>query len=156
MHHQSIGDKSDLTVIHSMWQAHPGSLLYWRVREVQRRVDDILDVETIAVTWGTNVATYLSFMALEIGLTRVFRRPLILSDSKDLITHIRSTNKHKNLKLNVVWHNLRTAYTQNQYALRWICGKSWKISDTLTKLKTGLAKLFSQTMRTGIIFVPRW
>jgi hypothetical protein len=110
-----------------------GSLLYWRMRVVQRRVDTIMDVETLALAYGSVTAEYLNNMKKEMQLSNREIKPLIYNDNQSTVTHIRSTNKHKNPRLNVLWAQLREAYTNNQFALGWLCGKAENTSDILTK-----------------------
>lgn len=131
-------------------------LLYWRVREVQRRVDTILDVETLSVQWGSNVCKFLTSLILELQLTIDKRRPLLFNDSDGLITHLKSTNKHSNMRLNVIFSTLRDSYTRNEFMLRWLCGKTMNLADILTKLKSAMLEPFRKAVRLCKWLVPRW
>lgn len=65
-----------------------GSLLYWRMRVVQRRVDDIMDVETLSLAYGSVTSEYLNNMKKEMELSNREIKPLIYNDNKSTVSHI--------------------------------------------------------------------
>jgi hypothetical protein len=130
-----------------------GTLVFWRSRIVARRVDSIMDVETLSIQYGSVVSEYLHNMLLELGLARRWLKPVLFNDNNSTITHIKSTNKHNNPRMNVMWSTLRTAYNQNKFGLRFLCGKTKNISDVLTKVKSSLTNLLYRCLRLGKIFV---
>ena len=130
------------------------SLIYWRTRVARRRVDTIMDVETLAIQYGTVVASYLNSMVIELHLTTRSLKPIVYNDNHSTISHIRSSNKHNNVRMNVIWGILRSEYNNNKFGLRFLCGKTLNLSDTLTKLKSGLTEQFYKALRTGSFYVP--
>ena len=122
-----------------------GSLLYWRMRVVQRRVDDILDVETLSLAYGSVTSEYLNNMKKEMQLSDREIKPFIYNDNNSTVSHIRSSNKHKNPRLNVLWSVLREAYTNNQFAIGWLCGKTQNTGDLLTKRTSPMLNIFLQS-----------
>jgi hypothetical protein len=130
-----------------------GTLIFWRARIVARRVDGILDVETLSIQYGSVVAEYLHNMLMEMGLAKKWIKPILFNDNNSTITHIKSTNKHNNPRLNVMWSTLRTAYNKNKFGLRFICGKTKNLSDCLTKVKSSISNLFYRCLRLGKMFV---
>jgi len=144
----TVRDKSDAPVFCD------ASLLYWRTRVVKRRVDAILDVETLSIQYGTCVAKYLDGLGTELGLFTGLK-PVIYNDNQSTVSHLKSTNRHSNARMNVLWETLRRAYTENEYALQFICGKTLNISDCLTKLKTPLNTLLLKALRLGKLYLPK-
>ena len=132
-----------------------GSLIYWRSKVVKRRVDTIMDVETLSIQYGSVVGQYLTDFLVELQLTARRLKPVIFNDNQSTVNHIKSTNKHQNVRLNVIWSTLRQAFTRNQFALSHTCGKSLNLSDVLTKSKTSISALFLKALRLGKIYLPR-
>ena len=81
---------------------------------------------------------------------------LLLNDSNSAITHTKSTNKHANPRLNVLWAALRAAYERNEFSLRFICGKTLNLADVLTKIKSSLSDVFLRVLRLGKVVIPRF
>ena len=130
------------------------SLLFWRLRVVKRRVDTIMDVETLAIQYSSVVVEYLNNMAKEMQLSKTQIKPLIYNDNQGTIDHMKSSNKHNNPRLNVIWATLREAYTNNKFGLRWLCGKTRNTSDILTKLGSCMEALFFRSCHLGKILIP--
>jgi len=61
---------------------------------------------------------------------------LTFNDNSSTISHIVSDNRHKNMRLSVIWGALRESYTKNVFGLRFMCGKTLDICD-VTKFKSG-------------------
>ena len=130
--------------------------IFWRLRQIKRRVDTIMDCETLSVAYASNVSRYLTGIACEMGVIKNKSvRPLILNDNNSCVTHIKSNNKPHNLRLSVLFNTLSRSYTKGEFSLRWICGKTRNVADVLTKDKSPLWQLFMKALRDGKLFVPR-
>ena len=114
-----------------------GSLVGWRCRVVRRKIDTVMDAETLSIQFGVNGGQFLSGGLTEFGFhgPNPGPKPITLNDNNSTISHIRSNNKHSNARLNVLWSSLRTAFTKNVFRLRFICGITVNLSDVFTKSK---------------------
>ena len=132
-----------------------GTALYWRLRVVKRRVDNILECETLSIAWGSVVARFLTGLVMELQLSRQKIPPLLLNDNQSSVSHVATGNKHANPRLNVIWSTLCSSFSKNEFVLRWLCGKNENLGDVLTKAKSPvlLPKLL-KALRTGKIFIP--
>ena len=145
LHYRGIGQS------HVGVDANP---LYWRSTTVKRSCLTILDGEVIVTQWGFNLCKYLQEICIEIGLIREGTPVLVLNDNNGHITHVKSTNRHCNPRLNSVWAVLRESYNKNLLTLRYICGKLKNIADPLTKVKSPLTSLLLQSIFRGRIEIP--
>ena len=130
------------------------SLLSWKTRKIVRRVDSILDCETLAIQYSSNACEFLKGLAIEFGLMSASSKPIIYNDNMSTISHICATNRHNNDRLNVIWSALRQGYNENRFGLKFICGKTLNIADCLMKLRSPLADLFYRTLRLGKVLLP--
>ena len=112
-----------------------------------------MDVETIAIQYGSAGAQYLTNMLKELGMNKSLK-PIVYNDNNSTISHIRSSNRHANARMNVLWSCLRQEFTQNKFNLKFLCGKTLNLSDMLTKAKSGMLNLYYKCARLGQIFVP--
>jgi len=122
----------------------PGTLCYWKCRVAKRKVESILDMETLAIQYGNQVGTYLNHILVKLGLNKSKLKP---------ITHISSGNRHANARLNVIWQCLREGYDRNLFGLRHISNE-YNLSDTLTKVKSNVSDLFRKCLRLGKLYLP--
>jgi len=93
------------------------TLVFWRPRMVIRRVDIIMDVETLSIAYATNCSAFLNCIITELDMNRKKIKPLTFNDNNSTISHIVSDNRHKNMRLNVIWGALRESYTKNVFGL---------------------------------------
>ncbi|CAD7970894.1 unnamed protein product [Amoebophrya sp. A25] len=128
------------------------SLVFWRTRVVIRRVGAILDVATLSIQCGSVAAEYLQNLGLGMQVVCSKLKPCIFNDNDSTITHVKSSNKHKNPRMSVIWGALRQAFTSNKLALKFLCGKSLNIVDVGTKLKSNALPLFIKSLRLGKLF----
>ena len=96
---------------------------------------------------------HLRAIAIELGLVAPSVPTLIYNDNKSLVTHVRSSNSHKNARLISVWSLLRNSYNEGRIVLRWLCGKTQNLSDVLTKVKSPMTSLLCQAMGKGSITI---
>lgn len=128
---------------------------YWRLRVVKRRVDNIMECETLAISWSTCVARYLTGLVTELGLNeKQYLKPVILNDNNSTISHLRSGNKANNPRLTVLWSTLCDSFNRGEFGLRHICGKTSNISDVLTKQKSPILTLLLKCLRLGKSYIP--
>ena len=135
------------------YQFVDASPIYWRVRQVKRRIDSILDCETLSVQYGTNTAQYLTGLATEMGIK--CGRPTIYNDNNSCVSHIKSSNKSANARLNVIFNTLSESYSNGKYALYHICGKERNIADIFTKSKSNMTNLFYRSLKIGKLSLPK-
>ncbi|CAD7940144.1 unnamed protein product [Amoebophrya sp. A25] len=128
--------------------------LYWRSRDVTRKIETVLDAELIATQFGYNLSKYLQGFAIELGLSQPSDPVLVYNDNNSNISHIRSSNRHSNPRLNSLWSCLRTYYQDGKMVLRHICGKTLNFSDVLTKPSSPLISVLTKVIFRGKIYIP--
>jgi hypothetical protein len=128
---------------------------FWRTRQVMRRVDNIMEVETLSLQYASSKAYWLSGLVLELGLSDRRIPPVICGDNNSTISHIQSGNKHaSNPRMAVIWRSLSEDHRRNIASFRWVETKI-NLADALTKAKTSVYNLLLQCFRLGKIFVAR-
>ncbi len=129
-------------------------LVYWRSTTIKRKIDTILDGEVIATQYAYNLAKYLHEIASALHLTRPDDPVLVLNDNSANVSHVKSTNRHQNPRLNSIWTVLRDNFTNGNLQLRWVCGKLKNVADALTKPKSALEKLLIGSIVNTRIEIP--
>ena len=132
----------------------PANPVLWKSKDVGRKVSSILDAELISAQWGSNLGLYLQSLYVEMGLVSPGTPVLILNDNKSNVSHIRSTNRHTNPRLQALWAVLRENYDKGKISLRWLCGQTKNVSDVLTTGKSNLTRLMLRYLLKGQIEVP--
>ena len=129
--------------------------VYWRSTTVKRKIDTILDGEVVVSQWGYNIGRYIQDIAVELSLIQAPKQPvLVLNDNNANVTHVRSTNRHANPRLNSIWGCLRDSYHKGSLCLRFVCGKFKNVADGLTKFRSPLTGLLQPCVFRGKIEVP--
>ena len=73
--------------------------IYWRSTSIKRKITTIMDAETIAIQFSYNIGQFLKGFLVELGLGLNTDPVCILNDNNSTISHIKTTNTHKNPRL---------------------------------------------------------
>ena len=108
-----------------------------------------MTAETIALQSGFHRASFIRNILIELGwfhgeLTgRITSQQLqqavpiiLINDNRNTISHLKTTNKHREVRLTTEWYLLRRNFSLGLYELRWIKGLD-NLADGLTKPATG-------------------
>ena len=150
---QNVFKNTTETSKHGKVETVKASPVFWRSRSVKRRVDTIMDVETLSIHWGTQILFYLQSIAVEIGLVHPSTKAVIYNDNKATVSHIKSNNTHDNPRMAVIWGVLRDGYTSNHFGLGHIT-KDLNLADAFTKLKSPIETLLIKALRLGQLWLP--
>lgn len=77
---------------------------------------------------------------------------MTFSDNGSSVANIKSGRNHHTSQLNLLWDNLRRAWTNNEFVLLW-AESSQNIADPLTKVNSDVEELLLQSLR-GHILIP--
>ena len=117
---------------------------WWECFANRRQYDEM--------NYGNSYRALILIWILIIENEEMSLQEMTYSDNDSYATHITSSSKHHNPRLNLLWDNLRRAWTNNEFVLPW-AESSQNFADPLAKVKSDVEELLFQSLR-GPILIP--